>query len=82
MALADVLSVPVMPACETPNTTRHLPNLRSNQGDYVDQSSTGWMRSTPPDTSLDKMRKRFKEDGYIWVKNVLPREDVYDMREQ
>jgi len=28
------------------------------------------------------MRKRFDEDGYIWVKGLIPREVVLDMRQQ
>jgi len=26
------------------------------------------------------MRKRYETDGYLWVKHLIPREDVYDMR--
>lgn len=39
------------------------------------------MRPTPINTSIEEMRKRFEEDGYVWVKNVMPREDVFDMRQ-
>ncbi|KAL8997802.1 MAG: hypothetical protein Q9188_006241 [Gyalolechia gomerana] len=80
MASVDVLHTPGIPTKE--NRSHFLPNLRSNRGDYVDQSATGWMRSTQPDTPVEGMRKRFKEDGYIWVKKVIPRDDVYDMRER
>lgn len=45
-------------------------------------SSTGWMRPTPSDTPIEEMRKRFRDEGYVWIKNVIPREVVYDMREQ
>ncbi|KAL8689959.1 MAG: hypothetical protein Q9218_004491 [Villophora microphyllina] len=81
MASADILSAPGLPSTGFNNFSNHLPSLRSNQGAYVDPSSTGWMRATPYNTPLEEMRKRFKEDGYVWVKNVIPREDVYDMRE-
>ncbi len=40
------------------------------------------MLPTPCDTRIEEMRGRYERDGYIWVKNVLPREDVLDMREQ
>lgn len=82
MATVDVLSASGVASYEPKDRTPQLPSLRSNQGSYVDQSSTGWMRSTPTGTPLQEMRRRFREDGYIWVKNVIPREDVYDMREQ
>ncbi|KAI4092151.1 MAG: hypothetical protein LQ344_003634 [Seirophora lacunosa] len=81
MASVDVLSAPGIPSHESADTTPLLPSLRSNQGNYVDRSSTAWMRSTDRETPLDEMRRRFREDGYIWVKRVIPREAVYDMRQ-
>lgn len=60
---------------------KQLPKLRSNRGNYVDQTSVGWMKPTPIDTPVEEMRRRFEEDGYVFVKNVMPREDVYDMRQ-
>ncbi|KAL8935184.1 MAG: hypothetical protein Q9216_005554 [Gyalolechia sp. 2 TL-2023] len=79
MASVEILHAPGIPTTKTPSHL--LPNLRSNSGDYVDQSATGWMRATQPDTPVEEMRKRFSEDGYIWVRKVIPRVDVYDMRE-
>ncbi|KAL8832907.1 MAG: hypothetical protein Q9170_004668, partial [Blastenia crenularia] len=81
MTALDVLSSPGIPTFGSDATSAVLPSLRSNQGGYVDQSATGWMRPTNPDTPLEEMRKRFQEDGYIWVKHAIPKEDVYDMRE-
>ena len=82
MAAAETQAAPGLPAYETVLSPHNLPSLRSNHGDYVDQTSTGWMRPTHVDTPPEEMRNRFARDGYIWVKNVIPREDVYDMREQ
>ncbi len=59
-----------------------LPSLRSNQGNNVDAGSTGWMQSVTPSTPLEEMRARYERDGYLWVKNLIPRENVLDMREQ
>ncbi|KAL8988959.1 MAG: hypothetical protein Q9177_002053 [Variospora cf. flavescens] len=81
MASVDVLSAPGTPSDKSKDTASRLPSLRSTQGNYVDQSSTGWMRSTHRDMPLDEMRQRYRKDGYIWIKDVIPREDVYDMRE-
>lgn len=61
---------------------RVLPPLRSNSGAYVDPSTTGWMRPTSRDTPIEEMRRLYETEGYVWVKQLLPREDVYDMREQ
>ncbi|KAF7189955.1 1-deoxypentalenic acid 11-beta-hydroxylase [Pseudocercospora fuligena] len=78
MATTQAAPVPAHELIYEPN---HLPKLRSNYGDYLDKDTVGWMRETPIDTPLPEMRKRFDEDGYIFVKNVMPREDVLDMRE-
>lgn len=61
---------------------KQLPKLRSNVGQYVDPSCVGWMKPTPADTPLEEMRRRFEEHGYVYVKGVIPREAVMDMREQ
>jgi phytanoyl-CoA hydroxylase len=69
------------PAHELVYEPSQLPKLRSNYGAYLRDSNVGWMRPTPITTPLAEMRRRFDQDGYIWVKNVMPREDVLDMRE-
>lgn len=70
-----------VPAHELVYEPHQLPKLRSNYGNYLDNDSVGWMKETPIETSLEEMRRRFEEDGYIFVKNVMPREDVLDMRQ-
>ena len=75
-----VQSAPV-PAHELVYESQQLPKLRSNYGAYLDPDSVGWMKETPIETSLDEMRRGFEEDGYIFVKNLIPREDVLDVRE-
>lgn len=79
--MTEVQQAPIA-AHELRHEPRELPPLRSNRGTYVDPSITGWMRPTSRDAPLEEMRKRYRKDGYVWVKNLLPREDVYDMREQ
>ncbi|KAK4539808.1 hypothetical protein LTR36_010342 [Oleoguttula mirabilis] len=69
------------PAHELVYEPQQLPKLRSNYGAYLDRTSVGWMKETPIDTPLEEMRRRFDEDGYIFVKGVMPREDVYDVRQ-
>ena len=72
---------PPQPAHELSFEPKQLPKLRSNYGNYVDSNTVSWLRATPLSTPLEEMRKRYEEDGYLWVKHLLPREDVYDMRE-
>lgn len=69
------------PAHELVYEPGQLPKLRSNYGGDLAPESVGWLRETPIDTPLEEMRKRFNEDGYVFVKNVMPREDVLDMRQ-
>lgn len=82
MASVSVQSSPGNSVNETIHSPQPFPSLRSNRGKYIDQKSTGWMRSTSLDTPMEEMRKRFAEDGYLWIKHLMPREDVLDMREQ
>ena len=73
-------------AVQHPPPTNAIPGdstlkLRTNDGGYVDRTTVGWLTSTPFSTSVSEMRRRYEKDGYLWVKNVIPRDDVYDMRE-
>lgn len=70
-----------VPAHQLSFEPNQLPKLRSNYGNHLEGSSVGWMRATPIETPLENLRKRFEIDGYVWVKNVMPREDVLDMRQ-
>ena len=62
--------------------TKDVPTLHSNQGNHINPASTGWMQSVTTDTPKEEMRARYNRDGYLWVKNLIPREEVLDMREQ
>lgn len=46
------------------------------------EDAIAWMSPTPADTPIEEMRRRFRENGYLYVKGILPREDVLDVREQ
>lgn len=61
---------------------KQLPSLRSNHGNQVESVSTGWLIPTSISTPRSEMRARYNNDGYVWIKNLIPREDVLDMREQ
>jgi len=78
--MAAVQSAPT-PAHELVSEQNQLPKLRSNYGGYLEDAGVGWMKPTTIDTPREEMIRRFEEDGYVWVKNVMPREDVLDMRE-
>jgi phytanoyl-CoA hydroxylase len=48
--------------------------LRSDQVAQLKQSS--------PDMSMDELRRRYAEDGYLFLRGLLPREDVLKAREE
>jgi phytanoyl-CoA hydroxylase len=70
------------PAHELVFEPGQLPKLRSNYGPHLDQGSVGWLKETTVDTPLDEMRKRFDDDGYLYIKHLIPREDVLDVRQK
>lgn len=77
----------IMGYCNLPVTDDYevpedVPTIRSSQGKDVDSSSVSWMEPVDLWTPLKEMRKRYNREGYIWIKNLLPREDVLAMREQ
>ena len=55
------------------------PVVGSNQG-KIKPEHIRWMRPTSKDTPMEEMRSRLKEDGYLFVKHLLPREDVLKVR--
>jgi phytanoyl-CoA hydroxylase len=79
--MATAVQTAPVPAHELFYEPQQLPKLRSNYGSYLDSDSVAWMQETPIDTPLEEMRRRFASDGYVFVKGVMPREDVLDMRE-
>ncbi|KAJ9643997.1 hypothetical protein H2201_006674 [Coniosporium apollinis] len=52
-----------------------------SSGGPIDEDSLGWLEPTSKDTSAEQMRERYNRDGYLWVKGVLPKDDVWKMRE-
>ena len=60
---------------------QQLPPLHSSHGNSIDAASTGWMRSVSKTTPWEEMRAQYEEDGYLWVKDLIPRDKVLDMRE-
>jgi hypothetical protein len=53
-----------------------------NNGDRIDHDKVGLMQPTPKDAPLDEMRRKMKETGYIFIKSLIPRDDVLRVRER
>ncbi|KAL8874031.1 MAG: hypothetical protein Q9174_000571 [Haloplaca sp. 1 TL-2023] len=70
-----------LPLDDDYETHGEVPTVHSSHGKEVNSSSVGWMHSIDLWTPLKEMRKRYYRDGYLWVKNLLPEEDVLAMRE-
>jgi phytanoyl-CoA hydroxylase len=45
-------------------------------------SQVGRMHESSPDAPLDELRRRYAADGYLFLKALLPREDVLKAREE
>jgi phytanoyl-CoA hydroxylase len=56
--------------------------LKNNIGDALDESNFGWLKETVATASIEEMRSNFLRDGYLFVKNLLPRKEVLEVREE
>ncbi len=54
--------------------------LYVNDG-LLDPEQVGVLRRSFPDEPLEDLRQRYQEDGYLFLKGVLPRDDVLKARE-
>ena len=57
------------------------PGIGANQG-IIKDGHIGWLRPTAKDAPLSEIRKRLQEDGYVFMKGLIPREDVMRTRQQ
>jgi hypothetical protein len=57
----------------------HASKLYSSGGP-IDSNSIGQLRSTDSSTPLDEIRRRYAEEGYVWLKGLLPATDVWKAR--
>ncbi|CAE6468040.1 unnamed protein product [Rhizoctonia solani] len=78
------VSIPAVPvACpkyEPPNRKIEDVKIRSNAGPMKPEN-LGWLQPVnPKTTSMDEMRELFVEQGYLWVKGLIPREDILAFR--
>jgi phytanoyl-CoA hydroxylase len=46
----------------------------------IDEQHIGRLRPTPKETPIPELKRRLSEDGYLFVKNLIPREDVLHVR--
>jgi phytanoyl-CoA hydroxylase len=70
---AAAVTMPSVPQLPVP--------VGSNTG-KVAQEHLDWLKPTLKDTPISEMRRRLKEDGYLFLKNLIPREDVLKVRSE
>lgn len=73
-----------------------MPDVNSFTTDYIDtaiteqlfvndgaleQNQVARLRPSEPNLPIEELRKRLEEDNYLFLKNLLPREDVLKARE-
>lgn len=57
------------------------PQLYVNDGP-LDADQVGYLKPTALDTPLEEIRRRYQEDGYVFLKGLIPREDVLKARSE
>jgi phytanoyl-CoA hydroxylase len=76
--MADTMTTPAESILRTELLSS---GIGANQG-IIEDHHIGWLRPTAKDSPLSEIRKRLQEDGYVFVKGLIPREDVMKTREQ
>ena len=56
------------------------PLLAVNDG-VLNPEDIALLTPSDPNLHVEELRKRYKRDGFLYVKNLLPREDVLKARE-
>ncbi|KAJ6131221.1 Phytanoyl-CoA dioxygenase [Penicillium sp. IBT 18751x] len=56
-------------------------NLAVNDGPLTSENAA-FLRPSEPTLPIEELRKRFEKDGYLFLKQVLPRADVLEARNQ
>ena len=72
-----------MPHATATDTTSQWPgqDLFVNDGKLPPESIAP-LRPTTLDTPMEEVRRRYKEDGYVFIKGLIPRQDVLKARQE
>lgn len=80
MAIAAVQQV--APAILKGSVDECFPDGLGQNGGRIPTERLGLLKPTDLSLSVNEMRQRLAQDGYLFVKGLIPREDVLDMRER
>ncbi|KAJ5103693.1 hypothetical protein N7532_004222 [Penicillium argentinense] len=77
--MATAAVQPVAPPALKGSNDKCLPDDLGQNGGRISTDRVGFLKPTP--FPIEEMRQRLRKDGYLFVKGLIPREDVLDMRE-
>lgn len=70
-----------MPHAESPPPSQSKDKFFVNDG-ALDDNQIGYLKPTTLDTPAEEVRRRFSEDGYVFIRGLIPVADVLRAREQ
>ena len=76
----DGIPIPLFSFPDLPQVSPETPRLTPTG--RLPPECIGFVRPTTLDTPMEEIRRRYREDGHVLVKGVLPREDVLKAREK
>ena len=53
-----------------------------SSGGIIEPHFLGRLRPTYLDTPMEEIQKRYQDDGYVWLKALLPPSDVWNARKE
>ena len=78
--MTEVQSIP-QPNHTLSEESHTIPLQRTDYGSHIDPTMVGWLKPTSKDTPVEEIRDRYLRDGYVWIKGIIPRDEVFDIRE-
>ena len=71
-------------AIEIPNPIRGdgTPLELHSSGGIIEPQFLGKLKPTSMDTPIEEIRRRYEQDGYVWLKRLLPPADVWNTRRE
>jgi ectoine hydroxylase-related dioxygenase (phytanoyl-CoA dioxygenase family) len=61
-------------------TTRSITSPLISNGYTLDPQHLGWLEPSDPQMDRRVLWEQYREQGYLWLKGILPRESVLDFR--
>ena len=69
-----------MSIAANPIQARKMEFSLAADGKILSADRLGWLAPTAPGIGMDAIRRRYQDDGYVWLKGLLSRAEVIDFR--